>query len=161
MKLSEQTLRSYAEKGAVVASAFLINLIWISLVLLFFTKVLDMNITSYITAMPFGMANIGQGWTMFFLACVFAPLWEEAVFRFFPLSIAKGIDSKYTWPIVVVSSIIFGLAHGSILNILIQGFGGFLLAGVYIKNGWSYKSSVAYHFTWNLMVAFVLPFLTS
>lgn len=162
MKLSGGLLlQSYAEKGAVIASAFLIDIFWTAFVLLFITKVLDLNVVGYITAMPFGLSNIGGGWTMFFLAVVLAPLWEEAVFRYFPLSIAKGVDKKYTWPIVVLSSIIFGLAHGSVINILIQGVSGFLLAGVYIKNGFSYRSSVCYHALWNGMVMFILPFLTA
>jgi len=160
--LNEKTLRSYGEKFAVIASAFLINLIWVAFIMLFLTRVLDLNALSYITAMPFGLTNnVGAGWTMFFMAVVFAPIWEEAVFRYFPLSIAKGLPSKYTWPIVVVSSIVFGLLHGSIINILIQGVGGFLLAGVYIQNGWSYKSSVCYHFLWNGMVCFLLPYVVN
>ena len=105
---------------------------------------------------------------MFFLACVLAPLWEEAAFRFSPLKLAKSwefastgeeygslLTSRCLWPMMVFTSIIFGLQHGGAINILFQGAGGILLAWVYVKSG--YWASVTTHALWNFMMMYGLP----
>jgi len=87
--------------------------------------------------------------------CVIAPLWEELVFRHVPIRIAKSVPGGYgnlLLPIVLGSSVIFGLVHGGPPNILFQGVGGFLMAIVYIRNGYDYWSAVILHSTWNLFV---------
>lgn len=92
-----------------------------------------------------------------FLACVLAPLWEEAVFRYVAITLGQALDYllQKAWlllPAVCLSSIIFGRAHGSSLNILFQGVGGFGLCWLYLKNKNSYWSVVSAHALWNLIV---------
>jgi membrane protease YdiL (CAAX protease family) len=96
---------------------------------------------------------------IFFFSCIFAPLWEELVFRHAPLQVAKKLDPSYLLPIVFVSSAFFGWLHGGAVNIMFQGVGGFIMALVYIKNGYSIWSTITLHFLWNLHVIFILPFL--
>lgn len=98
----------------------------------------------------------------FFMACIFAPLWEEALFRYFPLEIARH-SKNFKWiafPVIVGSALIFGWLHGSVLNIIFQGVSGILLGWVYLKND-SYWSSVLLHSLWNTMIIYGLPFLAN
>lgn len=94
-----------------------------------------------------------------FYSCLFAPLWEELAFRFVPISIARRAGREVMIPVIVASSIIFGILHGGYLNILIQGVGGFALSLVYIRNGYCYWSAVAAHALWNWMLVIGLPSL--
>lgn len=89
---------------------------------------------------------------VFFTTVILAPFWEEAVFRYFPITLARklGVDN-FLIPFMVLSSIIFGLGHGSPINILIQGAMGFVMACIYVKNGFSYWSTVTLHALWNFM----------
>lgn len=89
-----------------------------------------------------------------FFKCVSAPLWEEVVFRYFPLFLVSKLSKDYKIPVILASSAIFGLCHGSVTNIWVQGVIGLVLASVYIKNGYHYWSSVILHFLWNYMVLF-------
>jgi membrane protease YdiL (CAAX protease family) len=97
---------------------------------------------------------------IFFFACIWAPLWEEAAFRYAPITIAKNFGPQFLFPVIIISSVLFGWGHGSgPVSLLIQGVGGFLFSLLYIKNGFSYKSSVTAHFLWNLSLMFLLPVL--
>lgn len=103
---------------------------------------------------------------LFFFTVIFAPLWEELTWRWFPITVArqfkKHLNVDLLWPIVVVSSINFGWGHGNgPISLLLQGVGGFALSYVYIKNGFSYWSSVAAHALWNLTVVFLIPAMCS
>jgi len=106
-------------------------------------------------------------WILFFLACIMAPLWEEIVFRYFPLRLAQAIEKavapeqpkiNLVLPAVMFTSVIFGLVHGSVFNILFQGVSGILLAWVFLKNN-SYWSAVILHSLWNTMLLFGFPTL--
>lgn len=83
----------------------------------------------------------------FFLACVFAPVWEEIAFRYVPLTIASRYFKKSFMQIAIGSAIFFGYIHGSPINIMIQGVFGLLFTIVYIRNGLSY--AIASHALWN------------
>lgn len=93
--------------------------------------------------------------TMFVMACVVAPLWEELAFRHLPLTMAKKLKLD-PMHVLMMSSIIFGWGHGGPTGIMLQGVGGFILGYVYLKNGYSYWSSVFMHFLWNYIVIFVV-----
>lgn len=89
-----------------------------------------------------------------FWSCIFAPLWEEAVFRHFPLmvisSLRKKARRKLLIPTIILTSIIFGLLHDGVPSILIQGFGGLMLSYVYLTNKkQGYIWAVASHALWN------------
>lgn len=111
-------------------------------------------------------ASLDQGLlgVRIFFACVLAPVWEEFAFRVFwfwkklrkrdkeeflqPEVVAK-LKKVPLWDFVVFSSIIFGIAHGGPINILIQGVGGLFLSYAFFKNGRSYWSAVALHAAYN------------
>jgi len=162
MKINE----TLSQKVHTLAMAFLVNILWLAGVLFFLSKCYTVGFAvSQVHAMPFGadqfFRTVETPLGQFFFAVIFAPIWEEAVFRYAPLKIIGSVNQSLTWPIVVITSIVFGLLHGGVNNILIQGFGGFVLAYVFIKNGWDYKWSVAYHALWNLSVVYLLPYLVS
>lgn len=90
-----------------------------------------------------------------FLACIMAPLWEEVVFRKFPLDVIKASKKEELLiPTMLFTSVIFGLGHYGVPSLLIQGVGGFVMSAVYIKNGFSYWSSCFMHFLWNASLMF-------
>ncbi len=95
-----------------------------------------------------------------FMTLVFAPVVEEALFRMLPLTLVQ-LNRKAVIRAVVIAvcGIIFGWAHGSPLNVFIQGFVGLMLGWLYIKNAssqWaSYISCVAVHAMYNLTVVLV------
>ena len=96
----------------------------------------------------------------FLTACFLAPLWEESVFRYAPIRFAQFCDTLVgkPWmllPIVFMSSIIFGILHGSVINIIFQGVGGLMLCWIYLKNGNSYWSVVIAHAVWNFLIIFL------
>lgn len=95
---------------------------------------------------------------MFFTSCVIAPIWEEAAFRFGPLEVIRGND-KFLLPVVVMSSVLFGWLHGGPSHIMIQGVFGVIFCWLYIKNGYSYVSSVILHSLWNTSMIWGLKFL--
>lgn len=88
--------------------------------------------------------------------CIVAAGWEELVFRFAPLEIAKRLDGGFLIPIIIISSALFGWIHNGVGGILIQGVMGAVFCWVYIKNGWSYWSSFALHSMWNMFCSWFL-----
>lgn len=58
-------------------------------------------------------------------------------------------------PVMLLSSVVFGLAHGNVMNIMFQGVGGFIFAWLMIKGG--YFTAVMAHFMWNFMLMFGMP----
>lgn len=128
-----------------VALGFMVCLLWVSLVVTFLRQ------------MP-RQFSISQAGFTFFFTCLLAPLWEELAFRHGPLQIAKKAGEEYVLPLVVISSAWFGWMHGNgSVSILIQGVTGFIIAMVYIKNGFHYWSGVFLHFLWNFFLAFIVP----
>ena len=89
----------------------------------------------------------------FLMSCIFAPLFEEMLFRVVPITIAKNLGRHYIFPVILGSSILFGYAHGiNSISLMFQGVGGFILSILYIKNGFCYFSVVLLHFMWNFYV---------
>lgn len=108
-------------------------------------------------AMPdFGISDDSAPSTIFllfsfFFAVIWAPLWEELVFRRAPALLAKALGENFLLPITIISSAVFGWGHGNgPESLLIQGVMGFVFFYVYIKNGYSYWSSVSLHALWNV-----------
>lgn len=90
---------------------------------------------------------------IFFMSCIFAPLWEELVFRFAPATIAKHTGREFLLPIMIISSAWFGWLHGDgPESIMRQGVMGFVFFWLYLKNGYSYWSSVVLHSLWNTSI---------
>jgi membrane protease YdiL (CAAX protease family) len=92
-----------------------------------------------------------------FMLLVFAPFIEEAAFRMLPLTLVQRKRPEIVRAVVIViCGIIFGLAHGSPLNVFIQGVGGILLGMLYLANDRSqlssYMSCVIVHSAYNFSV---------
>lgn len=88
---------------------------------------------------------------LFVEMCIFAPLFEELLYRVLPLESAKLFNkARFTLLTALLSSVIFGLAHsGGTWAVPVQGVGGLFFCYVYLKNGSSYWSSVLMHFIIN------------
>ena len=102
-----------------------------------------------------------------FFGCVIAPLWEEPVFRGWPLvtcSRAFPGDRKILLYWVLLASAVFGVLHGGVVNIIFQGIGGLCLSYLYLKNGNCIWSAMIMHSLYNLVLILtskllMLPFL--
>ncbi len=130
-------------------------LLWVRFIIWFLTSVLNVPFEY-----PLILADHTFTWnasTLFF-GVIWAPLWEEAVFRYAPLTIAKALGDAFLKPIIVITLVLFAFGHGlGPWSILIQGIGSLALFWVYLKNGYSYWSSVAVHFLWNLSCYVLIP----
>lgn len=103
--------------------------------------------------------NYVAGWKELVGACVLAPVTEEIFFRWAPFQFIRGSKDfeKYKWPLIVVTSFIFGFIHGNIINVYIQGVLGIFFAWVYLKNNFSLISSITAHAIWNFLILWLLP----
>lgn len=95
--------------------------------------------------------------TAIFMALVFAPVFEEAVFRMLPLTFVRGKSPDKVRAVqIVICGILFGIIHGHPVNIFIQGFVGYMLGRLYVKNAnsqfTSYVSCVFVHAAYNFSV---------
>ena len=93
---------------------------------------------------------------------------EEVVFRFVPLSIALagGFTFAGIMGTAVVSSVIFGLGHGGIAHIGIQGVAGFVWCLLFLKCGGFHRHYVRAtlvttmgHVLYNLSVFAIAAFI--
>ncbi len=91
-----------------------------------------------------------------FGAVVMAPIIEEFCFRLVPIDIVRSrTDSKFfLWFAVGISTIIWGLLHGNVYNMLIVTPGGILFSWAYIR--WGYMTSVIAHATHNFVIIMAL-----
>jgi len=86
---------------------------------------------------------------IFISSCILAPFIEEIFFRK-PLNLLKKFEQEKAilW-YILFSSTLFGYLHNGSWSIPIQGVAGLIFCYVYLKNGYSYFSSVACHFLVN------------
>lgn len=89
-----------------------------------------------------------------FMACIWAPLWEELVFRNAPLQLIRGSQTNPIH-VIVITSALFGWLHGGPVNIMIQGVYGVVFSYVYLRNGYCYWSSVILHSLYNASLFFI------
>jgi membrane protease YdiL (CAAX protease family) len=154
MKLFDNLSTTFYEKIKTIGLCYLISIIWIaiaSVVMAHFQIPED----------HYGFSTY-PGPATFFWVCIFAPLWEELAFRYAPITIAKGFGTQYIPPVVVISSVLFGWGHGhGPYSLFIQGIGGLILSYLYIKNNYSYWSSVTLHFLINFSLGYIFPSLMS
>jgi membrane protease YdiL (CAAX protease family) len=88
--------------------------------------------------------------SQFFFLVISAPLWEELAFRHAPALLAKALGKGFLFPIMIISSMLFGWGHNNgPESLMLQGCMGFVFFCLYIKNGYSYWSSVVLHALWN------------
>ena len=147
--------KTFLEKVVNIFAFVLLNLFYLFCIILFL-KQIDPDIFKQ-EYNPFGETpSFGY---MFFMGCIWAPIWEEAAFRLAPITIAKYFGKEFIPPVVIISSVLFGWGHGNgPTSLLIQGVSGLILSGLYIKNNYSYLSSVTAHFIWNLLTIFVFSY---
>ncbi len=134
---------SIFDRSRNIALGFVIILFWVVGMQAF----LSLFIEGYPTFVP---RTPDFTFARFFFSCIRAPLWEELAFRVAPLTIAKTLNPKSIVPVVILSSIVFGLGHGyGTISLLFQGVMGLIFAWIYLKNGYNYLSAVSIHFLWN------------
>ncbi len=96
---------------------------------------------------------------------------EEIIFRTIPMIIILLLSYYYpqkrdktTIFIVIISCIIFGILHGNIYNILLQGVGGFILFSIFLRGYYktigkysmivaviiATSQSIMFHILWNI-----------
>ncbi len=94
---------------------------------------------------------------------IFAPVIEEAVFRLLPLSLAlrrdRGDGRTVRIVSLVVCGFLFGIGHGSLIHVFMQGAVGFLLARLFVRNSRpsvfiGYLCCVAVHAACNFSIMF-------
>lgn len=136
------------EKLLNISAAFGFMIIWTMLITTFL---------SYAQSAQFGFNPPPTPLYLFVTACLIAPITEELVFRWSPLTVVKRYP-VLTWPVIVISSWVFGWMHGGPTHVLIQGVFGVVFSVVYIRNGYCYWSSVFTHFLWNTTVIFFITF---
>ena len=93
---------------------------------------------------------------VFFTICIFSPLFEEMLFRYAPIKIAKSLKQEIIFPTILITSAIFGIVHEGLYGILQAGGAGFILSILFIKNNYSYLSSVVTHMLCNIMIMYIL-----
>lgn len=86
------------------------------------------------------------------------PLAEEIVFRFAAIESVRVFTDSYIYLsiVVFVSSIIFGLGHGSLGNILVQGVAGIVYSVAYCLGG--FPASLTAHMFDNGVIILYLYF---
>src|SRR5436190_23876089 len=113
------------EKIANVSLAFVFLIVWTIGVLLFYKYLLATESISF----QINILDQFGGFSFYkhpllialFFGCILAPLWEELVFRNFPLQFLKAADKpQMTFPTIFLTSIVFGVLHFGIISILIQ-----------------------------------------
>ena len=140
------------DKLLLILSGYVVIIFWVALVCVGLHFFIDHNPCS-----DEEFTKIGA----FFFSCIFAPIWEEAVFRHAPLQIAKKLGRKsLVVPVALISSVLFGWGHGyGPVSVLLQGVGGLVLCFVYVETGYCYWASVTTHFLWNLSIIYIFPLL--
>lgn len=116
----------------IIATLTLIVKISYTIALLLTLQAININMPEY---EPIGFSLLNTGTWVIVALAVFS---EEYIFRYFPLSIVTAVAKSNTHALLVtgvVSSVIFGWLHGGVLNILMQGMGGFFYCILYLKCG--------------------------
>ncbi|PIR66980.1 MAG: hypothetical protein COU51_01015 [Parcubacteria group bacterium CG10_big_fil_rev_8_21_14_0_10_36_14] len=168
--------RTFIEKTTVVLTALVVDLIYNGLMILFLTRLLSQEtlhkhsftLWNYVVKQDvLSLLQVGLTRSLvayIFFACILAPVWEELAFRWYWFSkklrnrdedeilkpsVIKRLGRKPIYPIIIITSLVFGVVHGGAINILLQGFGGFVLSYVYLRNGRSLASGMILHSLFN------------
>jgi membrane protease YdiL (CAAX protease family) len=150
-----ETNQSLTSKGLNILVAVGLSL----LIIIINSSILNTLIPGY--DMKLGLKTIP--WYQILRGLTVAPIFEELVFRFIPLTLLKDTQlfKEKSMYFVAILAILFGAIHGGFYNILIQGVAGFAFGWVYVKNGMSYWSAVSAHFLYNFMIYIIFPVVTN
>ena len=172
--------KSLAEKFEIIFGILAVNLLYIVFIINFLQFILPQSALQKYVYWGW-MVNdadlqeqmrkaLMKNWTVAIFFMVFlAPIWEEFAFRVYwfwnrlrerAKEASRECDRGFVaaqgrmplWPLVVMSSIIFGLVHGGPINVLIQGVGGLFLSYAFLINNRSYLSAVILHALYNGMI---------
>lgn len=143
MTLKDKIFNILAGYGAMV--------MWVAVVIGIFKGLYNLNTLSDLFQSQFSPFSQPSIRFMIFMSCIWAPVWEEAVFRYAPLQLIRGSQIDLV-PVVLLSSALFGWLHGGAGNVMIQGVYGLIFSWVYIKNEYSLISSMILHSGWNMSV---------
>ncbi len=132
---------TFIKKMKNLLSMILLNLLWVMVVMQAYQYLLPQSLPR--------MPEPRDSFQLFFWACLIAAFWEELVFRYLPRKIGE-VAPKLMVPMIIVSSILFGLVHSGVPSILVQGVIGFSFFWLYMKNG---------SILWNFIVIFGLSYL--
>lgn len=93
---------------------------------------------------------------------LFAPLIEEAVFRYsvIEITLRTKYGYRYVWQVAIISSFVFGAMHYGSSIFLIQGVFGFFMSYIYIMFR-KYWYVVVLHAKWNIFVYYGLDTVLS
>lgn len=139
-----------ADKCKNIATALVVSFVWV----VFIAAVLNSLSLGGDLNILLGMRSPTE---TFFMACVWAPIWEEFVFRWAPIKLARAAGGATLLPIIIIASAIFGWGHGAgPYSLLIQGAMGLVFSVLYIKNNDSVLSTIIAHSMWNTFVIFIL-----
>lgn len=102
----------------------------------------------------YALLGTGSAAYEWFFLLIVAPVWEELLYRYFPLHIAKKLGNEYIVPTIIASSILFGWGHegGTHEGVLLQGVLGVIFSIAYIKSGYKIYVPILIHFLYNLLV---------
>lgn len=144
MTLKDKIFNIVAGYGAMI--------LWVSVVIGIFKGLYNLNTLSDLFQSQFNpFYSQPSIWFTIFMSCIWAPLWEETIFRYAPLQLIRGSQIDPV-PVVLLSSALFGWLHGGAGNVMIQGVYGLIFSWVYIKNEYSLVSSMTLHSLWNASV---------
>ena len=102
------------------------------------------------------VAGSSDTFSMFLYASIFAPIWEELLFRGFVLRSLRPYGKRFA---IVGSAILFGLFHGNLLQAPYAVFMGLLMG--YVTVEYSFVWSVLLHIFNNFVLADLLTRLTA
>ena len=90
----------------------------------------------------------------FFIACIWAPIWEEMTYRWAPIEIAKRQAPNILYPVIILSSAYFGWGHGECQEgVFIQGVLGLIFSWVYLKTN-NILYNMLLHMAYNSFILF-------
>ena len=144
LKLLGAPSESLADQSKNIATAFVFKLAWYSLMMSF----VRFLATDQVGEVPVELE--------FFMACIWAPIWEETVFRLGPLKLAEALGEKTLVPIIIISSAVFGWLHGNgPFSVMLQGVSGVVYCLLFLKHG-NIWSCMILHSMWNTYVMFII-----
>lgn len=94
-----------------------------------------------------------------FIACIWAPIWEEMMYRWAPIQIVKRLKKEeIMWPVIIISSATFGWGHEECQEgVFIQGIFGIISSYIYLKTNRIWNCIVI-HSLYNGIILF-FPYL--
>lgn len=150
MQLLEPQAFTVLDKIKNICLVYVFKAIWYSLVTLGISFIFPSS------GSPFSIDSTPIFITIIF-GIILTPLWEELAFRYIPITFAKLLGQAFILPTIFLSSLMFGFGHpGGMIALLLQGVGGFIYSILYIRNNYSYWSTVTAHAMWNITTMLIL-----